>query len=227
MGYHVRVSSEPSNEPGPSAREAFAFHIDEAELQRRFIRPWHERQEVICGGLAFPADSVRLQILRDTNYAHSSYADAEDWMRVRSSASVSDVTDEYLAGRRSEQPREVRNEQAGSTTYNTQVIGPGAMVTVGSNAVQHAMQIVQRDDRASLRAAMREVGVTEPWIAELEQALEADSAVALPDGEPVGENTRRWLDRAGAAVRAGRLPVAAGVTSGVLLDLIRAVVGGG
>ena len=119
MLYHARVSTDEARRRLDHTDEAYAFHLSQDELRRRFVDPWTACQEIVCGGLTFAPEHTRVEILQTSNASSQPFAGRASWNHAESSTDTHDVTDDFITHR---DPRVDLSGTGGQPTRNPRAV---------------------------------------------------------------------------------------------------------
>ncbi|MEV8588466.1 hypothetical protein AB0424_16175 [Streptomyces sp. NPDC051180] len=116
-------------------------------------------------------------------------------------------------------------EEKAKEIFQTVINGPGANVALGSrNFTQNSYAAPARSD-AELIESLRQAGVNERLIVDLEAALTADRAESDGELTEPGPRVQGWLGRVLALGGRSTSEVGTGVTAGVITQLVLAYFG--
>jgi hypothetical protein len=159
-------------------------------------------REIPRGGIVAIVDTVRNRVL---NFALE--IEAADPNAGEASPSTQSVSPEKV-----------------TQVFHTNIYGGVGNLAAGSEGVtQQSATVVRHGDFASLQAYLAELGIADPEIHELREALQADE----PDrgAKEIGPRAGTWVGRMIARASAGALKVGTSVASNVLTKAISQYLG--
>src|SRR5712691_1703602 len=105
-----------------------------------------------------------------------------------------------------------------SQIFHTGIYGGQATIAAAGRDVVQSVEQVNVTERADLVEALRNVGLADDDLAELEQALDADAEASATPGE-IGTRTQGWIGRITAKIARGATNVASGTTAELIAGL--------
>ena len=102
--------------------------------------------------------------------------------------------------------------------FNVTIMGDSNVLAMGQTVEQHANQSIQQGDAAALREGLRNLGVPDNEIDQLEEAIEKDGTPSNAQG--LGTHVRIWLGKATEKIASGAWEVGSNLAISTLPKLI-------
>lgn len=110
--------------------------------------------------------------------------------------------------------------------FTTNIYGGQTTIAAAGRDVVQSVQQISVGDRDDLLEALRQLGVPEEDLSELEEALDADEGAGTPSGE-LGLRTQGWLGRITGKIASGALRLGTEATAETVAGLILRYFGAG
>jgi len=91
------------------------------------------------------------------------------------------------------QIRQKAEDMSSNDIFRHAVFGDNATIVVGSGSIRKVKNKIVRNDFQTLREHLKEHGITEPDIAELETAITIDSSSSEVQSQTIGPRVKSWL----------------------------------
>ena len=124
-----------------------------------------------------------------------------------------------------ERIKQVSQEAAVSEIFRNAIFGSNTTIVVGSGAIQNVVNSVKTNDIEALLNALRQQGVSEPDLNELQAAIAADSTTNEVQDKSLGPRVTGWISNMVKKAADGAWNISLGAAGNVLATLVGAYYG--